>query len=70
MLTEKEIEVLKLRKRGLKQSEIAKRLSISQPAVSSFESGINRKLRDSIETLKLIKELGLDIEEYKKRGKP
>ncbi|MBL7054271.1 helix-turn-helix domain-containing protein [Candidatus Woesearchaeota archaeon] len=68
MLTEKEIEVLNLRKKGLKQIEIAKRLKISQPAVSSFENSISRKIRSSIEILELVKKLGLDVSKFKKRG--
>ena len=66
MLTEKEIEVLKLRKKGLKQSEIAKGLGISQSAISSFESSISKKINDSVGILELLKELGIDIAKYKK----
>ncbi len=69
MFTEKEIEVLKLRKRGLKQLEIAKKLNISQPAVSAFEKSISHKIKSSIEILDLIKELGIDISKFKKRAK-
>jgi len=68
VLTEKEIEVLKLRKKGLKQIEIAKRLKISQPAVSAFENSISRKIRSSVEILNLLKELDIDIMKFKKRG--
>ena len=60
-LTEKEIEVLKLRNSNLKQNEIAKKLNISQPAVSLFEKNARRKIKDSIETLDLIKKLGIKI---------
>lgn len=56
-LTEKEIEVLKLRNSNLKQNEIAKKLNISQPAVSLFEKNARRKIKDSIEILELIKKL-------------
>ena len=69
MLTDKEIEVLKLRNRGLIQSEIAKKLGISQPAVSSFESSISKKINESLELLSLLKELGIDASEYRKEGK-
>ncbi|MFH1642030.1 MAG: LuxR C-terminal-related transcriptional regulator [Nanoarchaeota archaeon] len=62
MFTDKEIQVLKLRKKGLKQIEIAKALNISQPAISSFEQNIARKIRSSVEVLGLVKELGIDIE--------
>ena len=61
MLTEREIEVLKLRKKGLKQTEIAKRLKISQPAVSAFENSISRKINSSIEILDLLKEMDVDL---------
>ena len=69
MLTEKEIEVLKLRDKGLTQFQIAKKLGISQPAVSSFESSISRKISDSIGLLQLLKEIGVDASKYKKRLK-
>jgi len=47
MLTEKEIEVIKLKKKGLTQLEIAKKLKISQPSVSSFYGeAIGRTLQD------------------------
>jgi len=59
MLTKREIEVLKLKKKGLSQGEIAKKLKISQPAVSLFERNIRRKLKDSVRALELIKEIGI-----------
>ncbi len=59
MLTKREIEVLELRKKGLKQNEIAKKLKISQPAVSLFERNILRKIKDSIQVFKIIKEIGV-----------
>lgn len=59
MLTEKEIHVLKLRKEGFTQKEIAKKLSISQPAVSNFYNNALWKLKDAEETIKIRKELGL-----------
>ena len=67
MLTEKGIEVMKLRKKGLKQAEIARKLKISQPAISAFENNILRKVNDSISTINLIKGLGLESK-LKKRG--
>ena len=60
-LTEKEIEVLKLRSKGLKQSEIAKKLKISQPAVSLFEKNAYRKIKDSTEVLELTKKIGIKL---------
>lgn len=60
MLTEKEIEVLGLRKKGMRQSEIAKILKISQPAVSAFESNALKKIREAGEIVKISKKLGLE----------
>jgi len=62
MLTEKEIEVLKLKEKGLMQLEIAKKLKISQPAVSSFYNNALKKIRDAEQVLKLKKELGVKNE--------
>jgi Tfx family DNA-binding protein len=59
MLTEKEIEVLKLRKLGLTQVEVSKKLEISQAAVSSFEKNAYRKIEDAQKTLKIAEELHL-----------
>ncbi len=59
MLTEKEIEVLKLKESGLTQLEIAKKLKISQPAVSDFYNNALWKIKDAEETLRLKKELNI-----------
>lgn len=59
MLTEKEISVLKLKKEGLNQLEIAKKLKISQPAVSGFYNNALHKIKDAEEVIKLKKELKL-----------
>jgi transcriptional regulator len=59
MLTEKEIEVLKLKKNGLTQIEISKKFKISQPAVSGFYKNALRKISDAEEILRIKKELGL-----------
>ena len=63
MLTKKEIQILELRKKGLKQSEIASKLKISQPAVSAFESNAIRKIRNAKKLLELVKKLGVEYEE-------
>jgi HTH-type transcriptional regulator, fmd operon transcriptional regulator len=60
MLTEKEVEVLKMKKQGLTQLEIAKKLKISQPAVSSFYNNALWKIKDAEETLKLKKEMKIE----------
>jgi len=62
MLTEKEIEVLKLKKQGLMQLEIAKQLKISQPAVSSFYNNALKKIREAEEVHKLKEELGINLD--------
>ena len=59
MLTQKEIDVLKLKKQGLTQVEIAKKLKISQPAVSSFYNNTLKKIADAKKVLELKKVLGL-----------
>lgn len=57
MLTEKEIEVLKLRQEGLSQTEIARKLKISQPAVSNFYNNALWKIKDAEETILFKEEL-------------
>ena len=57
MLTTKEIEVLKLKSRGLTQVEIAKKLNISQPAVSSFYNNALKKITAAHATLDLVRGL-------------
>lgn len=69
MLTEKEIEVLELRKKGLKQKEIAAKLKISQPAVSSFEKSIKRKIKESSETLDVLKRMKIKFDKIDGRIK-
>ena len=63
MLTKKEKRILELRKKGLKQSQIASKLKISQPAVSSFERNALRKIRSAKNILEFVKDLGLEYEE-------
>jgi transcriptional regulator len=60
MLTDKEIEVLKLKKESLTQKEIAKKLKISQPAVSNFYNNALYKIKDAEEIIKLKKELKIE----------
>lgn len=60
-LTEKELQILKLRKQGLNQIQIAKSLKISQSAVSSFENNAHKKINDYQSSLALIKKLGIKI---------
>ena len=63
MLTRKEKQVLELRKKGLKQNEIALRLRISQPAVSAFVNNALRKIRDAKKTMEFVEEFGVKYEE-------
>jgi len=63
MLTTKEKQILELRKKGLKQSEIASRLKISQPAVSDFENNALKKIRNAKEIMEFTKKLGIEYEE-------
>ena len=62
MLTEKEIQVLKLKKQGFTQTEISKKLKISQPAVSNFYNNALSKIKDAEEILKLKEELKIKDE--------
>jgi len=59
MLSEKEVEVLKLKKKRLTQLEISKKLKISQPAVSKFYNNAIKKIKDAEDVLELKKELRL-----------
>ena len=63
MLTKKERQILELRKKGLKQSEIASKLKISQPAVSAFETNALDKIRGAKKILEFVKVLGIEYEE-------
>lgn len=63
MFTKKEIEVLKLRKEGLLQVEIAKKLKISQAAVSKFEKNAISKIRDAKKLLGITKKLKVEVED-------
>ena len=63
MLTKKEKQILELRKKGLKQNEIASKLKISQPAVSSFVNNALKKIRNAKKTIDFVKELRIEYEE-------
>ena len=63
MLTKKEKQILELRKKGLKQNEIASKLKISQPAVSAFFTNALKKIRNAKKTIDFVKELGMEYEE-------
>ncbi len=59
MLTKKEIEVLELRQKGLIQKEVAKKLGISQAAVSHFEKNAHRKISEAKATLETARRIGV-----------
>lgn len=63
MLTKKEKQILELYNKGLKQSEIASKLKISQPAVSSFINNALRKIRNAKQTMEFVKKMGIKYEE-------
>jgi Tfx family DNA-binding protein len=60
-LTEKEKLVLQLRGKGLTQTEVAKRLDISQAAVSDFEKNARRKIAEAQETLEFVRTLPKEV---------
>jgi len=57
MLTQKEIKVLELRKKGLTQIEVSKKLGISQAAVSHFETNALKKIREAKKILQIARKL-------------
>ena len=63
MITQKERQVLELRKKGFKQVQIASKLKISQPAVSAFESNAMRKIRDAKRIIDFVRDFGIEYEE-------
>ena len=61
MLTKREIEVLRLRKKGLTQVQIAKKLNIAQSSVCIFLAKTDRKIKQLAKDLKVVKELGIKV---------
>jgi hypothetical protein len=59
MLTEKEIQVLELRAKGLTQKEVSKKLDISQAAISHFEKNALKKISEAKKKLETAKMLGI-----------
>jgi Tfx family DNA-binding protein len=58
LLTQREREVLTLRKQNLTQEDVAARLNISQAAISSFENNAKKKIQDAKNTLDIASQLG------------
>lgn len=56
-LTEKEKLVLELRNKGLTQTQVAKKLNISQAAVSDFEKNSKQKIIEAQETIDFSRQL-------------
>ena len=54
---------MKLKKQGLTQIEIAKKLKIKQPSVSFFENKIKRKIRDFHRASKILKKMKIKYDE-------
>lgn len=54
-LTEKEINILKLKKKGILQKDIAKKLNITPAAVSDFYKNAVGKIKKSEETVRFAK---------------
>lgn len=63
MLTKKEREVLQLRQKGMTQVEAAKKLGVTQAAVSKFEKNALDKLRRAKKIVSWAEKLGLEVEE-------
>lgn len=57
MLTQREMDVYKLKQKGLRQEDIARKLSISQPAISKFYNNALKKITEAKEILNFIKEV-------------
>ncbi len=65
MLTKKEIEVLKLKKKGLTQVQIAQKLNIAQSSVCIFLIKAKKKIKQATEDLNVVKELDIKIKDDK-----
>jgi transcriptional regulator len=62
ILTDKEIRVLELKREGLTQVQIAKKLGVSQAAVSGFYTNAIAKIKSSYETVELAKKMGIKVD--------
>ena len=68
LLTERQIEVLKLRAQGLTQEEVAKRLNTTRENVSILEKRAYRNIKLARETLAAIKNFGVAVSVVIKPG--
>lgn len=62
ILTNREIVILKLKKQNITQNEIARKLKITQPAVSKFYKNALNKIKQAQEIIEIKKE----IDKYEK----
>lgn len=63
MFTRKEIAIIELRKKNLTQSEVAKKLKITQAAVSKFEKNAFKKILDAKKIISLSDKMGVNVDE-------
>lgn len=63
LITKKELDVLKLRQKGMKQTDVAKKLGITQAAVSKFESNALSKIIRAKKLVELADEMGLEVQD-------
>lgn len=59
LLTEKEREVMELRAQGLNQYEIARRMKVTQAAVSQFQTNAHRKIKEAVKLIDFAKKKGI-----------
>jgi len=59
LLTDRQIEILKLRRQGLTQKEIAKRLRTTRENINILESRAHRNIRRATETLEALDSLDI-----------
>ena len=62
MLTNREIEILELKKKGFSQKKISEKLNISPASVSDFVSNVKRKLADSMNNLETVKKMKIQYD--------
>lgn len=61
LLTKKEKKVMDLRAKGLSQYEIAKKMKISQAAVSQFQNNAHRKIKEAVKLIEFAKKKGVVV---------
>lgn len=59
LLTEKEKKVLELRAKGLDQYEIARRMKITQVAVSQSQTNAYKKIKEAVKLIEFAKKNGV-----------